>query len=363
MVSASRRILFATLITTAVMLAFSMPGLRAGQAQPKKDDKAERQQQERLQRARSQEIMPLVKQLDSMMSGTGQAAPQDFAVVSTADFVPLPPPEQRVWVPLTLSFPKDAVTSNSVALYIRLAPKGATGATEAPGAEGEKRAAPAAAPRYPWEDMHFVDLKPGPTGYRFSRGMIVLPGEYDLYLALKERNKKEGAKTTFVKQDLSVPNYATEFTTSSVIVADRMDQLQQPVPADQQVMRPYALGSIEIVPAEDMSFAKSATLSLIFTVCNAALAPDQKPNVQVDYAFFSKAGGAEKYFNKTQPQQYNAQTLPPDFSFATGHQLVATLDLPLTPFPEGDYRLEIKVTDKTSGKSLTRNVNFTVAPA
>ena len=35
-------------------------------------------------------------------------------------------------------------------------------------------------------------------------------------------------------------------------------------------------------------------------------------------------------------------------------------DVPLTSFPEGEYRLEIKVTDKLAEKTVTRNVNFTV---
>ena len=34
--------------------------------------------------------------------------------------------------------------------------------------------------------------------------------------------------------------------------------------------------------------------------------------------------------------------------------------MPFASFPEGDYRLEIKVTDKIANKSLTRDVNFTV---
>jgi hypothetical protein len=35
--------------------------------------------------------------------------------------------------------------------------------------------------------------------------------------------------------------------------------------------------------------------------------------------------------------------------------------VPLTSFPEGEYRLEIKVTDKLADKIVTRNVNFTVS--
>jgi hypothetical protein len=47
---------------------------------------------------------------------------------------------------------------------------------------------------------------------------------------------------------------------------------------------------------------------------------------------------------------------------AAGHQLPGSLVVPLTSFPAGDYRLEIKVTDKASGKSVTQNVSFTVLP-
>ena len=32
----------------------------------------------------------------------------------------------------------------------------------------------------------------------------------------------------------------------------------------------------------------------------------------------------------------------------------------VAPFPAGDYRLEIKVTDKPTGKAVTQNVTFTV---
>jgi hypothetical protein len=36
--------------------------------------------------------------------------------------------------------------------------------------------------------------------------------------------------------------------------------------------------------------------------------------------------------------------------------------VPLSSFPVADYRLEIKITDKASGKSVTQNVNFSVLP-
>jgi len=58
----------------------------------------------------------------------------------------------------------------------------------------------------------------------------------------------------------------------------------------------------------------------------------------------------------------NAQTLPANFDAEAGYQLVGGQTIPLTSFPEGDYRLEIKVTDNKATKSLTRDVLFSVTP-
>jgi hypothetical protein len=80
----------------------------------------------------------------------------------------------------------------------------------------------------------------------------------------------------------------------------------------------------------------------------------------VEFNFYAKQGGSEKFFNKTNPQSLNAQTLPQEFDFAAGHQLQSGQAVPLASFPEGDYRLEIKVTDKIANKTLTRDVNFSV---
>ncbi len=148
--------------------------------------------------------------------------------------------------------------------------------------------------------------------------------------------------------------------TSSVIVARSVEQVAAP-PTDQE-SNPYVFGPMRIVPSPDGKFAKGAELSVIFWIYGAQAATSGKPDVTIDYNFYQKAGDSEKYFNKTAPQQLNAQTLPPEFSVAAGHQLPGSLVVPLSSFPAADYRLEIKVTDKASGKSVTQNVNFTVLP-
>jgi hypothetical protein len=101
----------------------------------------------------------------------------------------------------------------------------------------------------------------------------------------------------------------------------------------------------------------------VFLIYTPVLGEDKKPDISVEYSFFQKLASeatGEKFFNKTNPQVFSAKTLPPQFDTAAGHQLVAGQSLPLGSFPEGEYRLEIKVNDKLSGKSVTHNVVFFV---
>ena len=75
--------------------------------------------------------------------------------------------------------------------------------------------------------------------------------------------------------------------------------------------------------------------------------------------FLRKEGAEDKFFNKTNPQAVNESNLPPQFDPAK-FPVPGGITVPLKSFPEGEYRLEIKITDKTSNKVLTQNVKFNV---
>jgi hypothetical protein len=118
---------------------------------------------------------------------------------------------------------------------------------------------------------------------------------------------------------------------------------------------------MEIVPALDSKFTTKSELSIFMLIYNPKTDPMNKPDVTVEYNFYQKpAGAAEKFFNKTSPQLLNGTTLPAAFDMSLGHQLQTGQAVPLASFPAGDYRLEIKVTDKLGTKTVTRDVNFTV---
>jgi len=258
-----------------------------------------------------------------------------------------------------------------VSLYWRVVAKDAPGTASVavPTAadkdkKDEKKAPP---PRFAYEDLNTVPVTPGQSSpARVSRAFTVTGGTYDVYVVLKEATSQQKnappPKTSLIKQTLTVPDFwSADLSTSSVIIAQRIEPLNAPLSPNEQVERPYALGMMEIVPAFDLKFSKKSELSTFMLIYNPKTDAMNKPDVTVEYNFYVKPSGApEKFFNKTNPQALNASTLPPAFDMTLGHQLQTGQAVPLASFPDGDYRLEIKVTDKLANKSLTRDINFTV---
>jgi hypothetical protein len=332
---------------------------------------AQKKEDKKLQEAQQKEIQGLVKLVDGAVAG--QPAPADFPIQFQNDF--LKAQEGRTYVPFTLTIDQTKLPPQPVAMYVRVVSRGGAAATPPPAEsdkkkEDDKDKKDDKASQYPFEDVHFLDLKAAEgQPIRVSRAISVAGGDYDVYIAMKERapsgdnkdNKNAPAqKTSVLKQPLTVPNYwNNELNTSTLIIADKVEQLSAPV-ENAQTERPYVLGNMEIMPAADSKFGKKEELQLLLLIYNAGIGGEGKPDIEVEYTFHQKAAEGEKYFNKTEPQKFNAQTLPPNFDVKAGHQVVAGQGIPLAIFPEGDYRLEIKVTDKIAGKSLTREANFSV---
>jgi hypothetical protein len=373
---------------TSVVLAALVVALASVSASPalaqRKDDK-DKKPAEGLTAAQRQEASPLARLADEVMKGAApgtylvtppkdpsskdkdkdakdtpsQAAPE-IALTWRQDF--LKAQQGLVFVPFTVTVEPGKMAS-TVAAYLRIAPKGATGLPAA--ASGEKP------PAYPFEDLYFTELRSGGAGLpaRLTRAFAVPPGTYDVYVALRERPTGGTAaeaqvKVALLKQEVVVPNYhADELQTSSVLVADKIETLTAPVSPEAMKERPYVMGDSEITPAADMKFKKTEELQLVFQIYGAKLGGDKKPDVSVDYVFFQKDPSGEKMFNKTPTQTLSDKTLPPSFDPEMGHQLMTGQGVPLGSFPEGDYRLEIKITDNKAQKSVTRDVLFTVLAA
>jgi len=245
-----------------------------------------------------------------------------------------------VYIPFTVSVDRRQLPATANSVYIRAI----------------SRATPAGPSKYAWETFHAIEV--GPEG-RFARAIALPPGTYDVFVAVKERGVAS-AKVGIVRHELTVAPFAAgELTTSSIILARSLEQMATPLPPEKQQDNPYVFGPLKVTPT-DGAFAKNGDLQVLFWIYGASQTAG-KPDVQVDFSFHQRLPEGDKYFNRTNPQELNAKTLPAEFNLALGHQLLSSLSVPLASFPPGDYRLEIKVTDRPSGKSLTNNVSFTVS--
>jgi hypothetical protein len=306
------------------------------------------------------EILQLAKMLDGAMAG--QPAAGDIKMTLSPYF--LKSQEQRTFVPFTLQLANHPKTD--AAMLVRVVQSGGATAAAPPATQGKEQNQKPQRVEYPWEDIHFLPAAElSGDAVRLSRVFMVTPGVYDVYVALKERLSEKAprdavAKAGWSKTQVTVPDFHTgELTTSSVILTDKANTLTAAPSPDETRTRPFVFGTLEVVPAEDTQFLKSENLLVFFQVYNPSPDPAGKPNVLIEYNFHRKEGGAEKFFNKTAPQKVEASMLPPTFDLAK-FPIPGTIEVPLTSFPEGDYRLEIKVTDNVSKKVVTRDVNFTV---
>ena len=298
--------------------------------------------------AQEREIVSLANVVGAALRGEIVPAEEPFGWAN--DF--LKSSEQTTFVPFTLSVDESKLSTAAVAMYLFVVPQGA-------------RAGSAAAA---FEDGYHVLLgTPTDEGFHLiSRGFWVPAGDYDVYVALSESEVEPGATpaTMMLRRALSVPDLWTGgFATSSVILAESIESLNAPPPPDQLPANPYTLGTMRIAPKSTPEYSTSDELSMLFLVYNAGMTAAGMPDVMVEYAFNVVGESGEDFFNRTSPQAFNERTLPQGFDMNAGHQLVAGQAVPLSSFPPAEYRLEITVTDNTSGESLTHSVGFSVAEA
>lgn len=301
-------------------------------------------QQPKLTKQEEQDRDALVKLVNAVSAG--QPAPNQMAVAWVQNhFLKLDSASGKTYAAFAVSV---SGQSSPVSLYLRAMPKGAVGSDK------DKKAT------FPWEDLFFFDV---PADGRVARAINVPPGDYDLYFAVKEQStgkKGEASKVGLLKKDLSIPDLSgAALSTSSVILASGIEETQ-PLPLEQARVSPYTLGAMKITPAgPDGKLSAAGALNVVYWIYGATPVAG-KPDLQIEYNFHQRLADGEKFFNKTAPQAMNASQVPPNFDLAAGHLLTMQQSVPLKSFPPGNYRLEIKITDKPSGKSITQNVNFTV---
>jgi len=332
-------------------------------------NRLDRRSQDRLDELRRREGEALLNLADAAMAGS---APSDFSIAWSNDFFKA---QTGTFVPFTVTIDRSALTAADALMYVRAARR------DTLPVRGRDSLV-----RYPF-DLIFPVALAGTPGQplRITRGFAVAPGDYDVYVALRERATDPLAsdrrlKGAVLKQPLTVPDFWTgELTTSTVMLADRIDPVAAPVTGDDVLERPYVIGSNEVHRAAGEAFRRDRELIVVFLIYNPAVSPDKSFDIEVDYHLFRKEGepaartadaaaegghpparAGERYVTRTTPRRFTPAVMAADFDPGSG-PIMAGQGILLSSFQEGEYRLGITVTDVMSRKSLSRDVTFRIA--
>jgi len=317
--------------------------------------------QDNFTESQREDIKTLIQFVDGAM--VGEQPLDEKEVGWSNDF--LKTRESKVYVPFRLTIPLDKMEALPTLLYIRVTERSSARSGElvhVPTA-GRSLEGKTVENGFVFESVHFFQLhNRGSRFYQVTRAFSVPAGEYDVLIGLLQHGSIAAAPTVLlIRQILTVPNYwVDELATSTLILAERIESLEEPLERERQKSEPYTFGVLRVVPAFESEFTKSEHLSILFLVYNPKLGSDERPNVVIDYKFHRIMSGNEQFFNQTNSQSFNSETWPSQFDPNGGHQLIAGQSVPLSNFPVGHYKLEIKIMDLNSGMSLRRNIKFTV---
>lgn len=296
----------------------------------------------------------------------GQARASDFDLLWHHDFLKA---QTGTFVPFVVTLPGAALNVPAVLLYLRLAPHD--------GWPDHRRAVV--------EEIYPIEIPPTREAVRISRGFSAPPGTYDLTVVVRERERGllrgRRPQAAFLHQAVRVPDYSVpELTTSTIILAERLNVLpRSPDPATLP-HRPYVIGTRDVQPRLDTVFGRDEELTVLFLVYHPTITRDEHFDLEVEYHFFRTGVGprdppgagvarspsaaeiGERYVTRTQPQRFNPDVLGPQFQPEPGQPVLAGQTVPLSAFEPGDYRLAITVTDLVAGRAIARQVTFSVRP-
>src|SRR6478609_4650040 len=191
----------------AAAVAFLLVCTVAGAGASSQQTRFDRRSQDRLQEAQRKEGEALLNLADTAMSGRTAS---DFSIRWTNDFFKA---QTGTFVPFTLTIDRSSLTATDGLMYVRATRRDGTG----PAREGVVR--------YPFDVIFPVALAaPAGQPVRITRGFAVAPGDYDVYVALRERSPDpfdsgRRLKGAVIKQPLTVPDFWTgELATSTIML-------------------------------------------------------------------------------------------------------------------------------------------------
>jgi GWxTD domain-containing protein len=193
----------------------------------------------------------------------------------------------------------------------------------------------------------------GPAGgFVYQARTNLKPGAYHMTVVVEDKVVK-GQMGTLV-QPLDIPDYSTKnFDMSSVALLAQYGRKEEGVGPDEEKKGGlFSMGSFRLVPRALPVLSKTEALAFYYQVYNPSPDPATgKPNLESTYAFYIKDSTGWKPFRQPVVKPVGQVEL---WDLDLKNLLRPDQVLPV------DFRMEAKITDKTSGKSVKREITFSV---
>ncbi len=207
---------------------------------------------------------------------------------------------------------------------------------------------------YEWEDVISVEysdqyFEEGKNKRSEYQKIIPLPPgqRYRLDLVLKDTNSKNVGS---LSQVINVPKYEeTALQSSSIILANSI----APVPGTSDQLQQYVIGDLKVVPNVKSEYVPGQNLLPYMQVYNMDIdQTNQKASLEVTFTI--KNG--DKVVEELKGSPFNSEQI------FYGQRVVVLGKIPLNAVGPGKYKLEIKVVDTISNKTVSTMTDFKVNP-
>jgi GWxTD domain-containing protein len=179
----------------------------------------------------------------------------------------------------------------------------------------------------------------------FQKSVPLSPGLYRLDVVVKDA---QSGNIGVIDTALRVPRFADgTLEASTLILADKIES----VPTSEIGLGPFVIGSYKVRPRVSREFSAAENLGFFL----------QLYNLERDEAIFKPSAKVTYTLRKNGDEVWRA-TEASDSMRQAGEQVTLYRLLPLSAFAPGAYKLEVKVLDRVSGQTVSREAEFRIKP-
>ena len=241
---------FRRISTLTAAFAFAVSSAAGALAQDKPKDKPK--EEVKLSKPQLEQLQTLSTLVDSVMAGK-EPAPADAKLRVNAHFVKS---TAAIFVPYLVEMTSGKFTALPVAVYVRAVSKSALALPEKPAITRLRTCISSMRKRF---------CRRAPTVPSSAAGSSCRLVISTLYIAMTEtpaRNSKTPPKRVVHTHSLTVPDFSTGLTTSSIILAKNLEDAPPQLTPQQQLEQPFTIGGNKITPTFTPTFSKAGGASI-----------------------------------------------------------------------------------------------------